>query len=188
MAVPPIKSITFGIEVSDLDASAKWYDALIGIAAESPDEGILEFRLAQGAHLLLSASESDQGTDGSLNLEVAEVEGPGVRWRRSVWRHRAAGLVEHIPGVLRTSRSRIPTGITLTFLRSSRAVDVRILFTTLPIGSHVRETSCRWYGAAVTAGHEVLLGPPRSSRAPHATMRCPTMQPGTTGSPSRWRS
>ncbi|GAB2953083.1 hypothetical protein ACFMQL_37645 [Nonomuraea fastidiosa] len=63
MAIPPIKSVTFGVEVSDLDASAKWDEALLGTAPMSPDEGILEFRLAQGTHLMLSAGEPGRGTD-----------------------------------------------------------------------------------------------------------------------------
>jgi catechol 2,3-dioxygenase-like lactoylglutathione lyase family enzyme len=114
MAIPPIKSVTFGIEVADLDASTKWYETLLGIAPESPDEGVIEFRLTQGTYLMLSAAESVRGADGSVNLEVTDVE----EARRAVEAlSLTAGPVQHIPDVLSYFEIEDPDGHTITFVQ-----------------------------------------------------------------------
>jgi len=66
MAVPTLKSVTFGIGVSDLDASRTWYKILLGIDPEVDfEQGIVEFRLLPDTYLQLSqASEQPPTTTG----------------------------------------------------------------------------------------------------------------------------
>jgi catechol 2,3-dioxygenase-like lactoylglutathione lyase family enzyme len=114
MAIPAIKSATFGIAVSDLDASTKWYEQFLGSSAQSPDDGIIEFELLAGTYLMLSEASDEEPPGGSVNLQVDDVQAALAAVQQLGL---TPGEVETIPEVLSYFEVKDPDGHTITLLQ-----------------------------------------------------------------------